>query len=234
MWSPLLTPGLTLLSGPRGDLRHFGQELAHFAVHAHPGTVLWVDGDHGFDPYAFAERNLEAGFAADDGADRLLVKRCMTAFNWDLALDKHLAEKLATTDVSLVLAAPYDRLFVHEELADWEQEDHLRFSLRHLADLARRFQVPILAPVDMARWWRTHPVLAQTTYERVDHRWTIDRPDGRWRAVDDRTGQAIDPWLRRQVTLLDYVDGVPAPAPTPTAPVLSSRSRPRRNALPVP
>ena len=119
VWSAFLKPKLHLLSADRRSLRAFGQELAHFAVHARPReSVLWCDGDHGFDPYDFAALNLERGHQPDGGADRVLIKRCMTAFNWELALDRHIEEKLETTDVSMVVMAPYDALFCHEELAD--------------------------------------------------------------------------------------------------------------------
>lgn len=223
MWSPFLAPELHLVSASRRELRGFGQELVHFAVHHEPSrSVLWCDGDHGFDPYDFAEGNLERGFAADDGADRVLVKRCMTAFNWELALDKHVPEKLETTDVSLVVLAPYDALYTHQELADWEQEDYVRASLAHLRRVVRRHRVPVLAMVDMDRLWRTHPVLAQMMVEGAQARWAVDRPDGRWRAVEQVTGEIVDPWLRRQVTLLDFLE---SEAPAEAVPVVSPRPR---------
>lgn len=205
MWSRILEPGLTLLSGTRRNLRGFSQELCHHAVHEYPGTVLWCDGDHGFDPYHMAEMNLERGRQADDGADRVLIKRCMTPFQWDTVLTKHLDEKLLQIDASVIAVAPFDRLFSTDELQDWEQEDYTRFALNHLKNLTRRYQIPILLSVDMERWWRTHPVLAQATYEATHNRWNIDAPDGRWRAISERN-EIIDPWLRRQVTLLDFIE----------------------------
>ena len=205
MWSAFLDPKLHLLSASRRELRHFGQELAHFAVHQDDRSVLWCDGDHGFNPYHFAELNLERGFAADDGAQRVLIKRCMTAFNWELALDRHVEEKLETTPTSMVVMAPYDALFCHQELQDWEQEDYVRHSLEHLRGVARRKQVPLLALVDMPRLWQTHPVLAQMMVERAEGRWVVDRPGGRWRATETITGQVIDPHLRRQSSLLDHI-----------------------------
>lgn len=214
MWSRLMEPGLTLLSGQRRDLRGFAQELCHERIHD-GGMVLWCDGDHGFDPYHMAELNLERGHLADEGAERVLVKRCMTPFQWDAVLTKHLDEKLLQVDAELVIVSPFDRLFSTDELQDWEQEDYTRFAVRHLKNLARRHQVPVLLFVDMPRWWRTHPVLAQTTYEAVHARWSIDAPGGRWRAMQDVTGEVVDPWLRRQVTLLDFVeDPVPLPVLT--------------------
>lgn len=213
MWSPLLAPGLGLLSGTRRDLRGFAQELCHFAVHHRDGAVLWCDGAHGFDPYHMAELNLERGFQADDGAQRVLIKRCMTPFQWDTVLNHHLDDKLLEVDADAVVVAPFDRLYSTDELQDWEQEDFCRHALRHLRDLSRRHRVPILLFVDMERWWRTHPILAQATYEAAHSRWRIDAPDGRWRAVAE-TGEVVDPWLRRQVTLLDFVE---EEAPLPVA-----------------
>jgi len=45
-------------------MQGFHQELAYFAVHNREGCVLWCDGNHGFNPYEFAELNLERGFEA--------------------------------------------------------------------------------------------------------------------------------------------------------------------------
>jgi hypothetical protein len=212
-WQAIAPRGrLVLVNGRRAHLVGFGQELAHWSLHRvpddsrQPGHVLWCDGDHGFNPYDFAELNLERGHEAAAGAERLLVKRCMTAFQWDTVLTQHLEDKLRHTATDLVIVSPFERLFVHEELRDWEQEDYVRFAASYLRGLAKRMDVPILLCVDMARWWQTHPVLAQATYEAVHERWSIDAPDGRWRARDDVTGQVVDPWLRRQVTLVDYED----------------------------
>lgn len=182
----------------------FLQELTHFAVHRHPGAVLWCDGGHTFNPAEFAELNLTRGFAADDGAERVLVKRCMTPFQWDSTLTQHLGDKLAQAEAALVVANPFDALWRHEEIQDWEQEDYTRFSLQVLHGLARRHKVPILLGVDVDRLWRTHPVLARAIVEAVDERWRVAAPDGRWKAVRD-DGVVLDPDLRRQVTLLDYV-----------------------------
>ncbi len=204
VWEPFLDPKLHLVSASRRDLRHFGQELTHHAIHNHPETVLWCDGTHGFNPYDFAELNLTRGRQADDGADRVLIKRCMTAFQWDTVLDTHVDEKLNITPASMVLLNPYDALFTHPELSDWEQEDYLRYSLRRTKDVVRKHNTPFLAFVDMDRLWRSHPTLAQMIFEQVETRWVVDRPDGRWRAVEQASGLTIDPYLRRQVTLLDY------------------------------
>lgn len=218
MWSPILRPRLHLLDGHRRDLRRFGQELVHSIVHADDdGMVLWCDGDHGFNPYDMAEMNLTRGHQADHGADRVLLKRCMTAFQWDSLMTQQLAQKLTLErDVRLVYAAPYESLLIHQELQDWEQEDHTRFSLRHLRAAVKRYRVPIILACDMQRWWRTHPVLARMAYERAQERWHLEYPDDRPRIRNDATGEVIDPWLRRDVTLLDYLE-------EPAVPVLSPR-----------
>lgn len=216
MWDPLLEPRLGLLHGRRRDLRDFAQELAHHSLHTRTGNVLWCDGDHGFDPYAFAEGNLVAGRDAADGADRLLVKRCMTPYQWDTVLTKQLQAKLLESPASMVLAAPYDRLFSTDEMQDWEQEDHVRHSLRHLKGLTRRHRVPILLSVDMERWWRTHPILAKATYEAAEAKWTVDRPGGHWR-VRKEGAPAIEEPHR---TLWDYEEEpvVPSPPARPPRP----------------
>ncbi len=199
MWSRLLEPGLSLVSGQRHDARAFLQELVHEALHADERSVLWCDGEHGFNPYDFAEVNLTRGHSAEDGAQRVLVKRCMTPFQWDAVLTKHLDAKLVEVDASLVVVAPFDRLFSTDELADWEQEDMVRYAVRHLKDLTRRHRIPILMTVDMAAWWRTHPELAKITFEGVHAVWELTRPAGRFRLEGE---EVLDPWLRR--TLFDF------------------------------
>ena len=215
MWSDILTARLHLLDGNRRDLRRFGQELAHHVVGGitDESIVLWCDGDHGFNPYDHAELNLVRGRQADHGAERVLVKRCMTAFQWDALMTFQLAEKLAfEPHVRLVLAMPYDALLTHDELQDWEQEDHTRSSLRHLRAAVARFQVPIVLGCDMRRWWQTHPVLAQMAYEQAQERWQVDFPDDRPRLVRE-DGRVIDPWLRQDATLLDFAEAVVSPRP---------------------
>jgi prepilin-type processing-associated H-X9-DG protein len=194
MWSPLLAPShLALVSGAGRQLRGFFQELTHFAVHSRQGNVLWCDGDHGFDPYDFAELNLQGGHAADEGAQRVLVKRCMTPFQWDSVLTRHLDDKLREAPAALVVVNPFDRLWSTDELSDWEQEDYTRFSVRHLKETARREKVPILLGVDMERWWRTNPILAKETHEGVDDRWSVAWQEGRWVARKEK--EVVDPGI---------------------------------------
>lgn len=192
-------------------MRGFHQELAHHALHTRPGTLLWCDGDHGFNPYDFAELNLTRGFDADWGDERLLVKRCMTPFQWATVLTRHVGQILRSIEASLVLAAPYDALFSTEELKDWEQEDYVRDSLNHLKGLAGQHGIPILISVDMTRWWRTHPFLARLAQEAADARWILQPSGDGWRAVQDHHQLVIDPLARRQTTLWDYAERSPAP-----------------------
>jgi len=221
MWSPLLEPSkLVLIRGRRGHLRAFHQELAHYALHHRPGTVLWCDGDHGFNPYHFAELNLARGYDADWGDERLLIKRCLTPFQWATVLNQHLQQKLLTVDAAMVLAAPYDHLFSSDELKDWEQEHYVEYNLAHLRTLARRHQVPIVISVDLVQWWKTNPILARMAQEGVDAMWAV-RPSGDgWQAVEDTGQRTIEPLARRQTTLWDH-----AVAPEPLAVPLVARSR---------
>lgn len=206
VWSPCLEPGrLALVHGAQQDLVGFFQELTHFSVHRGPGAVLWCDGNHCFNPYDLAELNLTRGSPAGFGAKRVLVKRCMTPFQWDSVLHGHLEQKLVEAETALVVVNPFDQLWSHEEIQDWEQEDYMRFSVRHLQGVARRRKVPILLGVDLARLWRSHPALAQIVRGGADVRWAVGCPDKRWKAVRE-DGLVLDPHLRRQVTLLDYAE----------------------------
>lgn len=230
MWDPLLAPGLGLLHGTSRDVRGFAQELTHHALQTRPGHVLWCDGDHGFNPYDFAELNLTRGLAADDAADRILVKRCMTPFQWDTVLTKHLPQKLAEVDASVALAIPFDRLFSTDEIADWEAEDYVRYAVRRLRNVSRRHRIPIILGLDMARWWQTRPALAQLAYDAADARWSVAQVAGRWRVMPE-VGKAIDPMLGRSVTLLDFLEEEPqlaeeAPVTVPLRPrVLRARAK---------
>src|SRR6267143_581736 len=185
VWSELLARGeLVLLSGERAMNRAFLQELAHYAVHNREGCVLWADGEHGFNPYDFAELNMERGFDAEWGADRVLIKRCMTPFQWDTVLTRHLEQKLLVTRGALVVASPYEGLFSTDELTDWEREDYFDFSLEHLKGLAARFDVPVVLGVDMATWCRSHPLLAFAAYKAASSRWSVQRCGDGWSAKE--------------------------------------------------
>ncbi|MHB8587213.1 MAG: P-loop NTPase family protein [Thermoplasmatota archaeon] len=211
MWSPLLKAGgFSLVAGRREILRPFHQELAYDALHERPGTVLWCDGNHGFNPYEFAELNLIRGFDADWGAERLLVKRCMTPFQWDTVLTKHVEAKLKTTASSLVLAAPFDDLFSTDELQPWEQEGYVRYASNYLRGLAKSTGVPIVVSVDISRWRRSHPQLAHLLLRAVRERWVIQRRGGGWLAESDR-GDSIATAPVRHASLGDFATAKLAP-----------------------
>ena len=196
---------LTLASGPRAHTRALGQELAHFALGAEEErTVLWCDGDHGFNPYDFAELNLERGRPADWGATRLLVKRCMTPFQWETVLTRHIGEKLMATDASLVMAAPYEDLFSTDELSDWEREDYIDYSLANLKDAAKRFDVAVVILVDMARWCAVNPLMAWKAFEAAHARWGVERAAGGWRAFEVQDMGYVGGAVERQRTLADF------------------------------
>jgi len=205
VWPSILAPSLlTMTSGSRELMRSFHHDLAHYALHHRSGTVLWADGEHGFNPYDFAELNLRAGFDAEHGADRLLVKRCMTPFQWDTVLTKHIAEKLYATPSSLVLAAPFDGLYSTDELTDWEREDYLRFCLKHLKGLALRHKVPVVISVDMARWCKAHPLIAWEAFNACDARFALRPAGDGWTALQMQTGLDLATDAVRQLTLFDF------------------------------
>lgn len=85
-------------------------------------------------------------------------------------------------------------------------EDYVRYSLRHLKGLAEKHRVPVLLSVDVARWWKTHPILSQATYEASDARWTVHRAAEGWRAVSDASSLPILSASARQGTIWEYVD----------------------------
>lgn len=217
MWRPLLAPRLSLLDGRSSELARFFQEAAHHALHGGAGQVLWCDGDHGFNPHEYAELNLTRGHAAEEHAERLLVKRCLTPFQWYTTLSRLLPDKIACAPTALAIVHPFDRPISTEELADWEQEDYVRFIVPHLRTIAKSSGVPILLGVDMARWWRSHPTLARLTREGVEARWSIAHAGGRWQALRD-DGLKVDSLRLQRTTLLDYLEGEhPLAGPVPRA-----------------
>jgi hypothetical protein len=239
VWLPEVAPPatLTLLDGQAMQLRHFLQGLAHEALRRGAGPVLWCDGSHAFDPYDFAELNLTRGLAADDGAERLLVKRCMTPFQWYTTLSRLLPERIrhaaesGRAGAELAVVHPFDALFSTDELSDWEQEDYVRFVVPHLRRVAAETGVPILLAVDMAKWWRTHPTLAQATHEGVAERWSVAWTGDRFRAWRG-DGEVLDPDLRRRTTLLDFVEEpVPVMVPAPRRRKVERVERPWRTRI---
>jgi hypothetical protein len=128
-------PGFTLVDVPDSAQGDLVQTLVHDALRRHPGKVLVYDAAHAFAPDAFAAMNRRRGRPETEHADRCFIQRCITPFQWDTLLWKHLDKWLDQNkgNVALVIAFPYGRLFATDELADWERVDHLDFSLEHLA-----------------------------------------------------------------------------------------------------
>lgn len=214
----MLAPGFRRINVPRSHLWAFAQEAIHHAVRTRPGAVLVLDGEHGFNPYDYAELNLLRGHAAELEQKRVLTKRALTAFQWDTILDRHLARKLAETEVALVVAAPYDRLFLHEELRDWEAEDHLRFSVADLAAKAERHGVPMLGLVDLPRLWREAPAMATILEEGAPLKWSVREEGGAWLLADEADG-AVRPWRSRPGTLDAFLPELEPATPLPVAAV---------------
>jgi hypothetical protein len=138
-------PGFTLVDAPDAIQKDLVQELVHDALRRHAGKVLVYDSSHAFHPDSYAATNRRKGRPEAEFAERCLIQRCITPFQWDTLLSKHLDKFLTANpgNVALIVAFPYGRLFATDELADWERVDHLDFSLDHLAK--RGAQVPIVA-----------------------------------------------------------------------------------------
>lgn len=222
MWDRLLAPGLHRVNAPRERLWDLAQEALHQAVRARPGLALVCDGEHGFNPYDYAELNLRRGAPADAGARRVLTKRALTAFQWG-SLHRHVERKLLEAEAAVVVAAPYDRLFLHEELQEWEAEDYLRANTRALAGLAERHAVPVLALLDLPRLWAANPTLAQGLEAEALRKWNA-RPEGdAWLLTDEAEGAQARPWRSRPGTLDAFL---PAPAPPPVVLSPAPKARP--------
>ncbi|HUR61002.1 MAG TPA: hypothetical protein VM286_01380 [Candidatus Thermoplasmatota archaeon] len=220
MWDRLFEPAFTRVNVPRRQLWSFAQEAIHQAVRARQGQVLVCDGEHGFNPYDYAELNLVRGFPADLAASRVLTKRAMTAFQWDTILDRHVARKMVEAETALVVAAPYDRLFLHEELRDWEAEDHLRFSVGDMKEKAERHNTPILALVDLPRLWRDNPAMAAILEEGVPRKWSVRAEGGAWLMADEAEGPLAKPWRTRPGTLDAFLpDAAPVEELEPLPPM---------------
>lgn len=227
VWAPLLKPGeLTLLHGTSHALRGFFHDLAQTTLQSQSGNVLWCDSEHGFNPHEFAELNLTRGHSAESHAERMLIRRCLTPFQWYTTLSRHIPQDLVAAETALTIVSPFHSLWSTDELADWEQEDYVRFIVPHLKAVARRSKVPILLGADMNRWWRTHPTLAQVTHEGVDSHWSVTDMGHRWRAQGD-DGTVIDPLLQQSASLLDYLEpeALPIVVPERVVPRAPRRTR---------
>ena len=152
---------VAVLAGTPGVLEGFHHEIVIEALESSPRPVVFLDGAHCLNPYDFGERNFLRGHPGDFGADRLLTCRAMTPFQWAKMLTDELHDTLQAHAPSLVVAAHFDLQFNKDDLVDWEQEDYVAASLRHMRRLAHHHRTPILLTLDLARWTRTHPAASQ-------------------------------------------------------------------------
>jgi hypothetical protein len=151
---------VTILTGQSGVLNSFHHDLVIEALHASPRPVLVLDGAHCLNVYDFAERNFQRGNHGDYGANRALVCRAMTPFQWAKMLTTELHDNLASHEPGLVLATHFDLQFNKDDIVDWEQLDYVSSCLRYMRRLAHHHKTPILLTLDLARWSRTHPAVA--------------------------------------------------------------------------
>lgn len=91
----LVAPGFHLVDLPERSQGPFVQALVHTALRRHPGKVLVYDAGHAFSPDAYAAENRRRGRPEAEHAHRCLVQRCITPFQWDTLLWKHLDRFLA-------------------------------------------------------------------------------------------------------------------------------------------
>lgn len=177
-------PGFTLVDAPDALQKDLVQVLVHDALRRHSGKVLVYDSAHAFHPDFFAAMNRSRGRPEAEFAERCLIQRCITPFQWDSLLSKHLDKFLTanTDNVALVIAFPYGRLFATDELADWERIDHLEFSLAHLTQ--RGGAVPILALTHLdalqgqPELHRRLAAVPRVHITRTKGVWRIDGPPG--------------------------------------------------------
>lgn len=183
----MLQSGFSLVDCPAADQAELVQLLIHRALRVHPGKVLVYDASHAFSPDHFAATNRRAGRPEAEHADRCFVQRCMTPFQWDTMLSKHLDRFLAANpgNLALVVAFPYGRLFATDELAPWERIDHLEYSLAHLASRASTNAVPIVAVTDFPALQEQPDLLARlqavpgtVRASRQKGTWTLAGPPG--------------------------------------------------------
>jgi hypothetical protein len=151
---------ISVLAGSSRVLNSFHHDLVIEALQSSPRPVVFLDGAHCLNVYDFAERNFQRGNPGDFGADRSLLCRAMTPFQWAKMLTTEMHDNLSLHEPSLVVAAHFDLQFNKDDLVDWEQLDYVGSCLRYLRRLAHLHKIPIVLTLDLARWTRTHPAVA--------------------------------------------------------------------------
>lgn len=216
-------PGFLLVDVPDGDQAELVQALVHDALRRHPGKVLVYDASHAFSPDHFAATNRRHGRPEAEHATRCLVQRCITPFQWDTLLSKHLGRFLAANrgggpdgGVALVVAFPYGRLFATDELADWERVDHLDFSLAHLPKAAATHRVPIVAVVSLGGL-ADQPELHRRMSSALGMRAWRER--GHWRLTPAPPDRAQSPQSDTEPVSFVSVGSVHAPSQAGPVPV---------------
>lgn len=197
--------GVHLFDGEPGPLRALVHELLHEAVHDSEKSALLLDGGHVYNPYDAADLNMTRGHPAAYGAERTLIRRTLTPYQWHHALTEDLDAKLAATPARMLVAAPFERLFVTDELEEWERRDYCTHAMACLRATSRRFRVPIAITADVADLWRHHPQIGTIIVNGSDQLFrTCLTPSG-WELTDLRTRARLVEPRGRLRTLDDYL-----------------------------
>ncbi len=222
-WLGDLPAAPVLLTGDRRSLRAFHHALLADATHATPDAVLVLDGAHCIDPHQVGFQHLMHGCSADHGAERTLIRRAMTPFQWDACLTEGLEQQLHAIQAGLVVAAPFDAQLLREETTDWEQEQYLDAHIAAAHRLARAHGVPMLWSLDLARFSRRAPLLATRITQAVPERRHVVVEGRGWR-VTDQDGTVLVRPRTAQRRITDYL----VPEPRRVVPVSVSGPAPLR------
>lgn len=169
MFLPHLAAGrLSVVAAPTPALRPLHHALVHEALVADPGPVFFLDGASTFSVVQFTEYLLRLGAGFELAQDRVHTHRALTPFNWVDMLTDRLEDGLRLHGPSLVVAGFFNTQFEKEDdLRDWEQERYVEETLQLVRRLAERHRARIVLTLDLARWTRTHPILADILRRQV-------------------------------------------------------------------
>ncbi len=211
------------MTGDGRGLRAFHHALLADATHVTPDAVLVLDGAHCIDPHRVGHHHLMHGCSADHGAERTLIRRAMTPFQWDACLTEDLEQQLHAVEAGVVVAAPFDAQLLREEITDWEQEQYLDAHIAATHRLASAHAVPIIWSLDLARFSRRAPLLATRLAEAVPERRHV-KAEGRGWKVTNQDGEVLVRPHTAQKRLTDYLPAVPVPAHArpPGVPIVAS------------
>jgi len=205
--------GVHLCDGEHGDLRALVHELLHEAVHDSDKAALLLDGGHVFDPYDAADLNMTRGYPAAFGAERTLIRRTLTPYQWHHALTEDLDAKLVATPARILIAAPFEALFVTEELEEWERRDYCQHAMACLRATSRRFSVPVAIMADVAGLWHRHPQIGTIIVKQSDRWLGTKRTPGGWEITDMRSSERILEARGKLRTLDDFPTSQPMALP---------------------